>query len=139
ESDADLPVSAVLNRAGLVKNAAAARDLLGAGSVKVDGEVVDREFVFALGSEHICQAGKKKLAKIMLKASCRGGEWVYNSPPHRRGGRFNPVPEAVKKVLRKALTRGSDPVECASLTRQASSFRVDRQAVSRQQNRNKNA
>ncbi|MDY3198235.1 MAG: tyrosine--tRNA ligase [Pseudomonadaceae bacterium] len=69
ESDADLPVSAVLNRAGLVKNAAAARDLLGAGSVKVDGEVVDREFVFALGSEHICQAGKKKFAKIILKAS----------------------------------------------------------------------
>ena len=69
ESDADLPVSAVLNRAGLVKNAAAARDLLGAGSVKVDGEVVDREFVFALGSEHICQAGKKKFARIILKAS----------------------------------------------------------------------
>ena len=69
ESDADLPVSAVLNRAGLVKNAAAARDLLGAGSVKVDGEVVDREIVFALGSEHICQAGKKKFAKIILKAS----------------------------------------------------------------------
>lgn len=69
ESGADLPVSAVLNRAGLVKNAAAARDLLGAGSVKVDGEVVGREFVFALGSEHICQAGKKKFAKIILKAS----------------------------------------------------------------------
>lgn len=69
ESDADLPVSAVLNRAGLVKNAAAARDLLSAGSVKVDGEVVGREFVFALGSEHICQAGKKKFARIILKAS----------------------------------------------------------------------
>lgn len=69
ESDADLPVSAVLNRAGLVKNAAAARDLLSAGSVKVDGEVVGREFVFALGSEHICQAGKKKFAKIILQAS----------------------------------------------------------------------
>lgn len=69
ESDADLPVSAVLNRAGLVKNAAAARDLLSAGSVKVDGEAVDREFVFALGSEHICQAGKKKFARIILKAS----------------------------------------------------------------------
>lgn len=69
ESDADLPVSAVLNRAGLVKNAAAARDLLSAGSVKVDGEVVDREFVFVLGSEHICQAGKKKFARIILKAS----------------------------------------------------------------------
>src|SRR5690606_39768015 len=36
ESDADLPVAAVLNRAGMVKNAAAASDLLGAGSVRVD-------------------------------------------------------------------------------------------------------
>lgn len=69
ESDADLPVSAVLNRAGMVKNAAAARDLLSAGSVKVDGEVVDREFIFKLGSTYVCQAGKKKFAKIIMKAS----------------------------------------------------------------------
>src|SRR5574343_252989 len=32
-----MPVSSVLNKAGLVKNAAAARDLLAAGSVRVDG------------------------------------------------------------------------------------------------------
>src|SRR5690606_39833376 len=53
ESDSDLPISAVLNRAGMVKNAAAARDLLGAGSVRVDGEVVDRDFMFRVGAEHI--------------------------------------------------------------------------------------
>ena len=69
ESDADLPVSAVLNRAGMVKNAAAARDLLSSGSVKVDGELVDREFIFKLGSTYVCQAGKKKFAKIIMKAS----------------------------------------------------------------------
>ncbi|UAW98070.1 tyrosine--tRNA ligase [Halopseudomonas nanhaiensis] len=67
ETDEDLPVSAVLNRAGLVKNAAAARDLLAAGSVKVDGQVVDREFVFRLGVSYVCQAGKKKFARIQLK------------------------------------------------------------------------
>ncbi|PAU85719.1 tyrosine--tRNA ligase [Pseudomonas sp. WN033] len=67
ESAEDLPVSAVLNRAGMTKNAAAARDLLSAGSVKVDGQVVDKDFVFALGSEHVCQAGKKKFARIRLK------------------------------------------------------------------------
>ena len=67
ESDADLPVSAVLNRAGMVKNAAAARDLLNAGSVKVDGEVVDREFTFTPGSTYVCQAGKKTFAKIVMK------------------------------------------------------------------------
>ncbi|AQZ93768.1 tyrosine--tRNA ligase [Halopseudomonas phragmitis] len=69
ESAEDLPVSAVLNRAGMTKNAAAARDLLSAGSVKVDGQVVDKDFVFALGCEHVCQAGKKKFARIRLKKS----------------------------------------------------------------------
>jgi tyrosyl-tRNA synthetase len=64
----DMPISSVLNKAGLVKNAAAARDLLGAGSVKVDGEVVDRNFMFKLGSSHVCQAGKKAFARISLKA-----------------------------------------------------------------------
>lgn len=64
----DMPVSAVLNKVGLVKNAAAARDLLSAGSVKVDGEVVDRGFMFKLGSSHVCQAGKKAFARISLKA-----------------------------------------------------------------------
>ena len=64
----DMPISSVLNKAGLVKNAAAARDLLAAGSVKVDGEVVDRGFTFKLGSSHICQAGKKAFARIALKA-----------------------------------------------------------------------
>ncbi|WP_068829650.1 tyrosine--tRNA ligase, partial [Pseudomonas sp. BMS12] len=67
-SSEDMPVSAVLNKAGLVKNAAAARDLLGAGSVKVDGEVVDRGFVFRLGCSYVCQAGKKAFARISLKA-----------------------------------------------------------------------
>jgi len=64
----DMPISSVLNKAGLVKNAAAARDLLSAGSVKVDGEVVDRAFIFKLGSVHVCQAGKKAFARISLKA-----------------------------------------------------------------------
>ncbi|WP_285261245.1 tyrosine--tRNA ligase [Halopseudomonas bauzanensis] len=67
EADAGLPISAVLNRAGMTKNAAAARDLLGAGSVKVDGEVVDRDFMFQVGSVHVCQAGKKKFARITIK------------------------------------------------------------------------
>ena len=64
----DMPISSVLNKAGLVKNAAAARDLLSAGSVKVGGEVVDRTFIFKLGSAHVCQAGKKAFARISLKA-----------------------------------------------------------------------
>ncbi|PXZ85223.1 tyrosine--tRNA ligase, partial [Pseudomonas aeruginosa] len=58
-SPEDMPVASVLNKAGLVKNAAAARDLLGVGSVKVDGQVVDRTFMLALGETRVFQAGKK--------------------------------------------------------------------------------
>ncbi|HEJ1199883.1 TPA: tyrosine--tRNA ligase [Pseudomonas aeruginosa] len=64
----DMPVASVLNKVGLVKNAAAARDLLGAGSVKVDGQVVDRTFMLALGETRVFQAGKKAFARITLKA-----------------------------------------------------------------------
>lgn len=68
EADSDLPIAAVLNKAGLVKNAAGARDMLAAGSVRVDGQAVTRDFVFKLGVEHVCQAGKKSFARIQLKA-----------------------------------------------------------------------
>jgi tyrosyl-tRNA synthetase len=63
----DLPAAAVLNRAGLVKNSAAARDLLNAGSVKVDGDVIDKGFIFKVGCTYICQAGKKAFARISIK------------------------------------------------------------------------
>lgn len=62
----DMPIASVLNKAGLVKNAAVARDLLGSGGVRVDGEPVERGFVFRLGSTHVCQAGKKAFARITL-------------------------------------------------------------------------
>ncbi len=64
----DMPISSILNKAGLVKNAAVARDLLGSGGVRVDGEVVDRGFMFKLGAVHVCQAGKKAFARVSLKA-----------------------------------------------------------------------
>jgi tyrosyl-tRNA synthetase len=64
----DMPIASVLNRAGLVKNAAVARDLLASGGVRVDGTVVDRAFVFRVGSAHICQAGKKAFGRVSLKA-----------------------------------------------------------------------
>ncbi|MCJ8168545.1 tyrosine--tRNA ligase [Atopomonas sediminilitoris] len=67
EADGDMPIAAVINKAGLVKNAAAARDMLSAGSVKVDGEVAERDFIFKHGATHVCQAGKKAFARITLK------------------------------------------------------------------------
>ena len=63
-----MPIASVLNRAGLVKNAAVARDLLGSGGVRVDGEIVDRTFIFKLGAVHVCQAGKKAFGRISLLA-----------------------------------------------------------------------
>lgn len=63
----DMPIAAILNKAAMVKNAAGARDLLNAGSVRVDGAVVDRTFLFTLGATHIVQAGKKAFARITLE------------------------------------------------------------------------
>ncbi|WP_443696908.1 tyrosine--tRNA ligase [Pseudomonas sp.] len=63
-----MPIAAVLNQAGLVKNSAVARDLLGSGGVRIDGEVVDRTFIYELGATHVCQAGKKAFARITLKS-----------------------------------------------------------------------
>lgn len=63
----DMPIAAVLNRTGLVKNAAMARDLLASGGVRVDGVIVDRGFIFRCGSSHVCQAGKKSFARVVLK------------------------------------------------------------------------
>lgn len=63
-----MPISALLNKAGLVKNAAAARDLLGNGGVRVDGEVVERTYIVKLGTTQVYQAGKKAFARITLKA-----------------------------------------------------------------------
>jgi len=62
----DMPIAAVLNKAGLVKNSAVARDLLASGGVRIDGEVVDRAFIFKLGATHVCQAGKKAFGRVTL-------------------------------------------------------------------------
>src|SRR5690606_25384216 len=65
-SSDDMPIASVLNKAGLVKNAAVARDLLGSGGVRVDRQVVDRSFIFKLGATHVLQAGKKSFARVSL-------------------------------------------------------------------------
>jgi tyrosyl-tRNA synthetase len=63
----DMPIASVLNRAGMVKNAAMARDLLASGGVRIDGAVVDRAFMFRVGSSHVCQAGKKAFGRVSLR------------------------------------------------------------------------
>lgn len=61
----ELPISAVVNRAGLAGNAAQTRDMLKNGRVKVDWEVVQPDLKLGAG-EYLIQAGKKRLAKVVL-------------------------------------------------------------------------
>ncbi|MGO2133016.1 MAG: tyrosine--tRNA ligase [Halomonas sp.] len=60
------PIAAVLNRAGLVTNSAQAKDMLGNGRVKVDGEVVAREHMLDTGHAYVIQAGKKRYARVIV-------------------------------------------------------------------------
>lgn len=63
----DLPISAVLNRAGLVKNAAGAKDVLSRGVVFVDGQAVGVDFRLKLAESRVIQAGKKAIARVVLQ------------------------------------------------------------------------
>ena len=63
----DLPISAVLNRAGLVKNAAGAKDVLSRGVVFVDGQAVGIDFRLKLAESRVIQAGKKAIARVVLQ------------------------------------------------------------------------
>lgn len=66
EGNAQAPIAAVLNRANLVNNSAQAKDMLGNGRVKVDGEVVARDCMLDTGKSYIIQAGKKRYARVTL-------------------------------------------------------------------------
>ena len=61
-----LPVATVLRLAGLVKNGAAARDVLGRGAVFIDGEKHEGDRFFNLGDDCVVQAGKKKIARVVI-------------------------------------------------------------------------
>lgn len=68
EGQEGLPMPAVLRLAGLVKNGAAARDVLGRGAVYIDGARFEGERMFAEGDDCVIQAGKKKIARVMIVA-----------------------------------------------------------------------
>lgn len=67
DGQSELPISAILRLAGLVKNGAAAKDVLGRGAVYVDGVAVDAAFKMISGESKVVQAGKKKIARVTLK------------------------------------------------------------------------
>ena len=66
EGSAQAPIAAVLNRANLANNSAQAKDMLGNGRVKVDGEVVARDHMLDTGRSYVIQAGKKRYARVTL-------------------------------------------------------------------------
>lgn len=67
DGQADLPLMAVLNRAGLTKNSAAAKDVISRGGVYIDGEQAPADFRMQAGSQHVIQAGKKAIARVSLE------------------------------------------------------------------------
>ncbi|KZY48723.1 MULTISPECIES: tyrosine--tRNA ligase [unclassified Oleiphilus] len=67
EGQSELPVSAVLRMAALVKNGAAAKDVLGRGAVYVEGKKVEASLKLSVPGIYVIQAGKKKIAKVSLK------------------------------------------------------------------------
>ncbi|GGX85508.1 tyrosine--tRNA ligase 2 [Litchfieldella qijiaojingensis] len=66
EGSAHAPIAAVLNRCGLTKNSAQAKDMLGNGRVKVDGQVVERDHLLETGKSYVIQAGKKRFARVSV-------------------------------------------------------------------------
>ncbi|WP_027349616.1 tyrosine--tRNA ligase [Halotalea alkalilenta] len=64
--DAGVPIGFVLNRSGLVKNSAQAKDLLNNGRVKVDGVVIDKDALLEFGRSYVVQAGKRSFARVSL-------------------------------------------------------------------------
>ena len=66
EGQAELAISAVINKANLATNSAQARDMLKNGRVKVEWEVVEPTLKLAAG-KYLIQAGKKKIAWVLLK------------------------------------------------------------------------
>ncbi|NVJ48904.1 MAG: tyrosine--tRNA ligase [Gammaproteobacteria bacterium] len=60
-----LPIGRILNQSNLATNSAQAKDMLKNGRVKVDWQVIEPSLMLGKG-EYVIQAGKKKIAKVMI-------------------------------------------------------------------------
>ena len=64
-----LPIANLLKQANLVASTSEALRLIAQGAVRVDGEkVTDRALALKAGSAHVYQVGKRKFAKVTLRA-----------------------------------------------------------------------
>lgn len=66
EHGGEVFIHSILRLAGLVKNAAQAKDAVSRGAVKVDQTVIDATFSVKENQTHIIQAGKKAIAKVIF-------------------------------------------------------------------------
>lgn len=63
----ELHIVSLLKEANLASNGKAAKDVFGRGAVYINGEQVTDERMFALGDDCVVQAGKKKIARVLVK------------------------------------------------------------------------
>ena len=59
--------AALLREAGLAQNGKAAKDVFARGAVYLDGVQLQEERAFRAGDTHVIQAGKKKIARVVIK------------------------------------------------------------------------
>ncbi len=63
----DIHIVPLLREAGLAQNGKAAKDVFARGAVYLDGVQLQEERAFRAGDTHVIQAGKKKIAKVVIK------------------------------------------------------------------------
>ncbi len=63
----DIHIVPLLREAGLAQNGKAAKDVFARGAVYLDGEQLNEERSFQAGDSHVIQAGKKKIARVIIK------------------------------------------------------------------------
>ncbi len=65
--DGRLPIANLLKESGLVASTSEALRLIQQGAVRIDGERVDsRDLELTVGSDHVYQVGKRRVAKIIV-------------------------------------------------------------------------
>ncbi len=67
DSDEPIYLVAILNRAGLVRNSAAAKDVVARKAVYIDGQPAIDGFSMRRGDSCVIQAGKKAIARVTLR------------------------------------------------------------------------
>jgi tyrosyl-tRNA synthetase len=63
-----LPIATVLKSSGLVQSTSEGLRMIKQGAVKIDGEKVsDRDLVLHVGTDVVCQVGKRRFAKVRVR------------------------------------------------------------------------